>query len=61
MDNEIKKEIENAVKELESKTDFKPDAPFDHVFGTLHEEIEEQRDDFLADLAEFLKKGAASG
>jgi pyruvate dehydrogenase E1 component alpha subunit len=61
MDDEIKKEIENAVKELESKTDFKPDAPFDHVFGTPHQEIEEQRADFLADLAEFEKKGAASG
>ena len=57
----VKKEIENAVKELESKTDFKPDAPFDHVFGTPHQEIEGQRADFLADLAEFEKKGAASG
>jgi pyruvate dehydrogenase E1 component alpha subunit len=61
MDEEIKKEIENAVKELENKTDFKPDAPFDHVFGTPHQEIEEQRADFLTNLAEFEKRGAANG
>lgn len=61
MDDEIKKEIEAAVKELEQKADFKPDAPFDHVFGTPHQEIEEQRADFLANLAEFGKKGAAHG
>jgi pyruvate dehydrogenase E1 component alpha subunit len=61
MDDEIKKEIENAVKELENATGFKPDAPFDHVFGTPHQEIEEQRADFLGNLAELDKKGATNG
>jgi len=61
MDDEIKKEIETAVKELEQKTEFKPDAPFDHVFGTNHQGIEEQRADFLANLVELEKRGAANG
>lgn len=50
MEAEIKEEIDAAVKELESKTDFKPDAPFDHVFGTRHDVIEEQRQEFLKSL-----------
>jgi pyruvate dehydrogenase E1 component alpha subunit len=60
LEDEIKKEIEAAVKEFEQKGDFKPDAPFDHVFGTEQEEIEEQRADFLANLAELQKKEAAN-
>ena len=47
MESEVKEEIDAAVKELESKADFKPDAPFDHVFGTRHDVIEEQRAEFL--------------
>jgi hypothetical protein len=31
-------------------TDFKPDAPFDFVFGTRHDEIEEQRQAFLEEV-----------
>ena len=50
LESEIKYEIDIAVKEFEQKTDFKPDAPFDHVFGTRHQEIEEQRAEFLADV-----------
>jgi hypothetical protein len=38
------------VVELESQKDFKPDAPFDHVFGTEHYVIEEQRAEFLKNL-----------
>ncbi|MBW2260606.1 MAG: pyruvate dehydrogenase (acetyl-transferring) E1 component subunit alpha [Deltaproteobacteria bacterium] len=46
----IKEEIDEAVKKFESMDGFKPDAPFDHVFGTRHESIEEQRAAFLANL-----------
>jgi pyruvate dehydrogenase E1 component alpha subunit len=52
LDAEIKAEVDAAVKRFESRTDFKIDAPFDHVFGTEHEMIEEQRQEFLALLAE---------
>ena len=45
-----KEEIEAAVKEFEEKTYFKPDAPFEHVFGTRHDDIEEQRAEFLENL-----------
>jgi len=48
MDEEIKQEIDEAVRKFEARTDFKPDAPFDHVFGTRHDSIEEQRQEFLA-------------
>jgi pyruvate dehydrogenase E1 component alpha subunit len=54
---EIKKEIEAAVQEFEARTDFKPDAPFDHVFGTKHDLIEEQRQEFLAALGKEANNG----
>lgn len=57
MEAEIKDEIDAAVKEFESATSFKPDAPFDHVFGTRHDSIEEERAEFL----ENLEKEAAHG
>jgi pyruvate dehydrogenase E1 component alpha subunit len=47
LETEIKEEVEAAVKAFESLKDFKPDASFDHVFGTKHEEIEMQRTEFL--------------
>lgn len=47
LDAEIKAEIDAAVKEFEAIKDLKPDACFDHVFGTKHDEIEEQRQEFL--------------
>jgi len=50
LDEEVKEEIDEAVRDFESRKDFKPDAPFDHVYGTEHEEIEEQRKQFLTDL-----------
>jgi pyruvate dehydrogenase E1 component alpha subunit len=59
LEAEIKKEVEAAVNEFEEKTYFKPDSPFDHVFGTSHAEIEEQRTEFLENLAAHGKKGVA--
>jgi pyruvate dehydrogenase E1 component alpha subunit len=50
MEREIKEEIEAAVKEYESRSGFKPDAPFDYVFGTDHDVIEGQRAEFLDNL-----------
>jgi pyruvate dehydrogenase E1 component alpha subunit len=50
LEEAVKREIEDAVREFEAKTDFKPDAPFDHAYGTRHESIEEQRHEFLAEL-----------
>jgi pyruvate dehydrogenase E1 component alpha subunit len=50
IEEEIKQEIDAAVKAFEDRAEFKPDAPFDHVFGTRHEVIEEQRQEFLAKL-----------
>lgn len=47
LESEIKEEVNAAVKEFESMTGFKPDAPFDHVYGTRHDVIEEQRAEFL--------------
>ncbi len=47
---DVKSRIEAAVKEFESREEFKPDAPFDYVYGTTHEIIEEQRERFLEDL-----------
>ena len=60
LEDEVKNEIETAVKDFEQKSDFKTDTAFDHAFGTTHEEIEEQRTDFLANLAESEKKEAAN-
>ena len=50
MQTEIKAEINAAVEKFESQTEFKPDAPFDHVYGTTHPEIERQRAEFLDEL-----------
>lgn len=44
---ELRQEIDGAVKRLESLGPIKPDAPFDHVYGAPHPEIETQRADFL--------------
>lgn len=50
LEGEIKQEVDAAVKEFESRKEFKADAPFDYVFGTRHEVIEEQRAEFLENL-----------
>ena len=52
LEREIKVQVDAAVKDFESRSGQKPDAPFDHVFGTKHEVIEEQRREFLANLQE---------
>jgi len=52
MEKEVKERIDAAVAEFEARSDFEPDAPFDHVFGTRHEIVEEQRREFLATLGE---------
>ena len=46
----IKSDIDAAVKEFEQGVEIKPDAPFDHVFGTPAQIIEDQRARFLAEL-----------
>ena len=48
LEESVKSEIAAAVERFEARRDFKPDAPFDHVFGTRHPAIEEQRAAFLA-------------
>jgi pyruvate dehydrogenase E1 component alpha subunit len=50
LEAEVREAIEAAIKEFEAATDFMPEAPFDHLFGTPHEEIREQRGEFLANL-----------
>ena len=50
LEAEVKQKIEAAVKSFEARTEFKLDAPFDHVFGTKHAAIEEQRREFLDNL-----------
>ena len=52
LEAEMADAIEAAVGELEGPYEVKPDAPFDYVFGTSHEEIERQRGEFLAELKE---------
>lgn len=45
-----KEQINSAVTRFEKQGPVKPDAPFDYVFGTSHEEIEAQRAEFLENL-----------
>jgi pyruvate dehydrogenase E1 component alpha subunit len=54
---EVKAEVDAAVGKLESYPELKQDLPFDHVYGTRHPEIEEQRREFL----ENLQKEVANG
>jgi len=56
LDEELEAELEAAAKKavneevarFESLTDFAPDEPFRHVYGTSHPEIERQHAEFLA-------------
>jgi pyruvate dehydrogenase E1 component alpha subunit len=50
MEAEIKREIDDVVKEFESEREIKPDTPFDHLFGSRVDIIEEQRAEFLEEL-----------
>ncbi len=52
LEAEVRQQIDDAVKAFEARNDFKPDAPFDHVFGTKVPRIEEQRTEFLDHLRE---------
>ncbi len=49
LDAEIKAEVDAAVAELEQEREVDVTAAFDHVFGTRHAVIEEQRQEFLAE------------
>ncbi len=46
----VKQEVEDAVKEFETPKERALDAPFDHVYGTPHPNLEAQRQEFLASL-----------
>ncbi|MBU8869555.1 MAG: pyruvate dehydrogenase (acetyl-transferring) E1 component subunit alpha [Gemmatimonadales bacterium] len=46
---EVKQKIEAAIKEFESPVQFAEDAPFLHVYGTEHDGIREQHEEFLAE------------
>ena len=43
----IKDEIDAAVKRFEALPEVAPDTPFDHVLGTSHPVIDEQRAEFV--------------
>ncbi len=57
LEEEYRVEIEKQVKAFEGMSGWKPDAPFDHVFGTRHERIEQQRREFLAEIAKEADRG----
>ncbi len=50
LEAELKQQVEDAVVAFEARPECKPDAPFDHIFGTKHARIEKQRAEFLANL-----------
>jgi len=56
---ELKAQVDAAVKEFEQPRDWAQDAPFLHVYGTEHDSIREQHEDFLAN-ARLDEQGGAS-
>jgi len=50
LDIAIKQSIDQAVDAAEAIKDYKPDAPFDHFFGTAQPATEKQRTEFLRQL-----------
>jgi len=50
LEAEVKAEVDRAVNEFEAVKDLPPESCFDYVFGTKHDVIEEQRQEFLAEL-----------
>ena len=56
---EVDEQVRRAVEEFEGRQDYRPDAPFDHVFGTRHEIIERQRQEFLQELQRDQEAGHA--
>lgn len=51
LEAELRQEVDAAVEDYESRAGYSPEAPFDNVFGTRHQVLEEQRREFLAELA----------
>lgn len=47
---EVKEKVDGAVAEFEAPHDFAEDVPFLHVYGTEHDNITEQHQEFLAEL-----------
>lgn len=45
---QLRELVDSEVRVYETMSGRRPEAPFDHVYGTRHEEIEEQRAEFLA-------------
>ena len=58
---EVKAQVEAAVKEFETPKDWAADEPFAHVYGTEHDSIREQRDEFLAEVRRAAQGGANHG
>lgn len=50
MEADLKARIDEAVQRFEAPASYKPDLPFDNVFGTRHEVIEAQRAEFLREM-----------
>jgi len=50
LQDDVKAEIDAAVARFEAQLEVAPEAPFDHVYGTTHPNIEQQREAFLATL-----------
>ncbi|MFH0980627.1 MAG: pyruvate dehydrogenase (acetyl-transferring) E1 component subunit alpha [Planctomycetota bacterium] len=50
LETEVEETVNAGVQEFEAMHGFKPDAPFDHVFGTRHDRTEAQRAEFLENL-----------
>ena len=50
LEAEVAATVDAGVKKYEGRAAPKPDAPFDHVFGTTHPRIEKQRAEFLENL-----------
>lgn len=48
--DEIKHQIDASVREYETREAARPETAFDHVYGTRHAHVEEQRAEFLASL-----------
>ncbi len=51
MREEVTAEVQHAVETFEALEPYPPERPFDHVFGTEHSVITEQREAFLAGVA----------
>ncbi len=50
LEDDVKKQIDEAVKEFEAFEDKTPDSPFDYVFGDPDDDLKEQREIFLENL-----------